>query len=49
MFEYFFFTYYLFKAGNIKLCKITIDYDCEVSGTKNNVNKAAKRQMLPKR
>ena len=33
----------------LKLCKITIDYDCEVSGTKNNVNKAAKRQMLPKR
>ena len=33
----------------IKLCKLTIDYDCDVSGTKNNVNKAAKIQMLPKR
>ena len=39
----------MINGNSVKLCKITIGYDCEVSGTKNNVNKAAKRQMLPKR
>ena len=33
----------------IKKILFTIDHDCEVSGTKNSVNRAAKRQMLPKR